>query len=392
VSPKAVVAATLALSDPAQIFEDAKELSRLSGSNTFAAIPQFERALNLSLKDDLLSLLSGELTVELDKVDPPDQPQWKAMLQVKDASHLQRTLSTLTAPLSFGMKPVEDGGVTYYGFQVPTGKKPTEVDYAFADHYLIFGSSRDAVAEAVNMHKSGGSLAKSKTFLAALPPQSSLTASALFYEDPIAMGAMQMRRIAPSLAGALSRSGQTSGSVVGLYGDNTAIREVSSSQAFDISGVLVVAAIAIPNLLRSRIAANEASAVGSIRTVNTAQIAYSATYASRGFAPNLATLGMDPRGSTTPSPEHAGFLDKSLANQDCAGDGWCTKSGFRFKVIAVCQRQLCKDFVVVATPVSTATGARSFCSTSDAVIRYTMNSPISSPPSVEDCRAWPALQ
>lgn len=392
VSPKAIVAATVALSDPSQIFEDAKELSRLSGSNTFAAIPQFERALNLNLKDDLLSLLTGELTVELDKGDLPEQPQWRAMLQVKDASHLQRTLSTLTAPLTFGMKPIEDGGVTYYGFQVPSGKKPTEVDYAFADRYLIFGSSRDAVAEAVNMHKSGGSLAKSKTFLAALPPPGSLTASALFYEDPIAMAAMQMQRFTPSLAGALSRSGQTTGSVVGVYGDNTAIREVSSSPALDVSGVLIVAAIAIPNLLRSRVAANEASTVGNIRTVNTAQITYSATYPSRGFAPHLAMLGIDPQGSTTPSPEHAGFLDKSLANQDCAGDGWCTKSGFRFRLTAVCERQSCKDFVVVATPVSSSSGTRSFCSTSDAVIRYTLNSPIGSELSVAECQAWKVLQ
>jgi type IV pilus assembly protein PilA len=335
------------------------------------------------------------LTVELDKLEPPEQLRWKAMLQVKDASHLQRTLSTLTGPLSFGMQPVEDGGVTYYGFRVPSGKKPTEIDYAFADHYLIFGSSRDAVAEAVNLHQSGGALAKSKTFLASLPPQNSLTASALFYEDSVAMATMQMQQIAPSLAGALLaqlRSGETTGSVVGVYGENTAIREVGASSGFDASSALIVAAIAIPNLLRSRIAANEASAVGSIRTVNTAQITYSANYPARGFAPNLAMLGMDPRGPTASSPEHAGYLNESLANQDCAGEGWCAKSGFRFRVSAVCQRQSCKDFVVVATPVSSATGTRSFCSTSDGLIRYTMNSPTDSQLSVAECRAWTVLQ
>ena len=42
--------------------------------------------------------------------------------------------------------------------------------------------------------------------------------------------------------------------------------------------ILIIAAIAIPNLLRSRIAANEASAVGSIRTLNTAEITYNTTY------------------------------------------------------------------------------------------------------------------
>jgi type IV pilus assembly protein PilA len=392
VSSKAAVVAAVNLSDPGQIFDDAKELSRLSGSNAFATIPQFERALNLSLKDDLLSLLSGELTVELDEAEPPQQYQWKAMLQVKDASHLQHTLSILTGPLSFGIQPVEDGGVTYYGFRVPSGKKPTEIDYAFADSHLILGSSRDAVAEAVNVHKSGGSLAKSKKFLAALPPQSSLTASALFYQDPVAAAAMELQGVSPGLAGALLRSSQTKESVVGVYGESTAIREVSTSPAFDASGALIVAAIAIPNLLRSRIAANEASAVGSLRTINVAQISYSANYPDRGFAPNLAMLGMDPHKPGVASPERGGYLSESLANQDCAGDGWCTKSGYRFRLTAVCQQQPCRDFVAIATPVSGANGTRSFCSTSDAVIRYTLNSPISAQLSVAECRAWMTLQ
>src|SRR5665811_2134006 len=48
--------------------------------------------------------------------------------------------------------------------------------------------------------------------------------------------------------------------------------------------ILIIAAIAIPNLLRSRIAANEASAVGSVRTINTAEITYASTYPDVGFA------------------------------------------------------------------------------------------------------------
>jgi len=393
VSPKAVLAATVKLSDPAQIYDDAQELARLSGSNTVAAVSPMERALNLSLKDDLLSLLSGELTVELDPADAPQQVQWKALLQVKDANHLQHTLNVLTGPMSAGMQPAEDGGVTYYGFRVPAGKKPLEVDYAFADGYLIMGSSKDAVAEAINAHKSGASLAKSKSFLAELPPQSSLKASALFYEDPLAVAAMEMRQVAPGPAGALFRSSQGTEAVVRVYGDNTAIREVSTSPAFDAAGALVVAAIAIPNLVRSRIAANEASAVGSIRTIVTSEVTYAAFYPKKGFASNLAALGMDPRGpGAAPSPEHAGLLSEPLANSACADGGWCTKSGYRFKVSGVCPRQACKDFVAVGTPVSGSSGTRSFCATSDGVLHYTLGAPISAPPNVEECRQWPVLE
>ena len=52
--------------------------------------------------------------------------------------------------------------------------------------------------------------------------------------------------------------------------------------------ILIIAAIAIPNLLRARIAANEASAVASTRTLNTAQISYNSSYPTVGFASTLA--------------------------------------------------------------------------------------------------------
>jgi hypothetical protein len=70
--------------------------------------------------------------------------------------------------------------------------------------------------------------------------------------------------------------------VIRLYGEDTAIREASRSGAFDAGVVLVVAAVAIPNWLRSKIAANEATAVGSIRTVNTAQVTYATEYPKKG--------------------------------------------------------------------------------------------------------------
>ena len=67
--------------------------------------------------------------------------------------------------------------------------------------------------------------------------------------------------------------------------------------------ILIIAAIAIPNLLRSRIAANEASAVGSMRTINTAEVTYASTYPLHGFAPDLDTLGGT--GTTAPArPTH----------------------------------------------------------------------------------------
>src|SRR5712692_5985290 len=87
--------------------------------------------------------------------------------------------------------------------------------------------------------------------------------------------------------------------------------------------ILIIAAIAIPNLLRSRIAANESSAVASIRTINTAEVSYSTSNPSNGFAAALANLG----GAVpcTPSVATGCLIDNVL------GSG--TKSGYAFNAI-----------------------------------------------------------
>ena len=73
--------------------------------------------------------------------------------------------------------------------------------------------------------------------------------------------------------------------------------------------ILIIAAIAIPNLLRSRIAANESSAVGSIRTINTAQVTYSSTYPNIGFANTLGALGQPAAGACTAASTSGCLID-----------------------------------------------------------------------------------
>src|SRR5579872_456558 len=86
-----------------------------------------------------------------------------------------------------------------------------------------------------------------------------------------------------------------------------------------VSIILIIAAIAIPSLLRARIAANEASAVSSLRTINSALIMYQASYPATGFPATLSVLGSTPchPGATSPC-----LLDSLLASG--------TKSGYNF--------------------------------------------------------------
>ena len=393
VSPKAMLAGTMVLANQAQIFDDVRELASASNPNAFVMLAQAEQALKLSVKEDLLRQLGGEITLELDSVTPP-RPEWKTILKVIDPERLQKTLTTLLAATHLeGEQPVVDSGVAYHTVRIPSQQKPIEICYSFVDGYLVIGSSRETVGEGVRLHRSGESLGRSKKLLASLPPDYSPAASALFYQDPIAITQLNLQRFAPDMAGTLAKfSGEGAPSVVRLYGDDTSIREASRSGAFDAGVILVVAAVAIPNLLRSKIAANEASAVGSVRTVNTAQVTYEAAYPKKGYAANLAALGADPRIPAAYSADHANLLDESLANGSCTGDAWCTKSGFHFRVTAVCKQHSCGEYVVVATPIATNTGTRSFCSTSDGVIHYKTSAPLTAPMTASECRAWSPLQ
>jgi type IV pilus assembly protein PilA len=392
VSPGALVAGSVVLASPAQIFDDVRGLVSLSNPNAFAALPVFEQALKLSLKDDLLNLLGGEITFELDNPNPP-KPVWKAALAVKDANRLQRTLGTLVATAHFQFEQFEEGGLTHYKVRIPSQNTTTEIHYAFADGYLILGSSLPAVDEAVRLHRSGGSLARSKKFLGLLPPGRSLEASGFIYEDPLTMTALRLKQVAPGLADALAQSGrETSPLAVWVYGEDTAIREVSSNPAMDAGVILMAAAVAIPNMMRAKIAANEASAVASLRTLNSAQANYASGYPEKGFAPSLDTLARGTRG-TAPQPTGiADLLTDSVTGEHCSPNGWCLWDGFRFKIAAACTQRLCKDYAVLAVPADTNAGARNFCSTSDGTIRSKPGAPLSGPLSASECKAWPPVQ
>ena len=135
--------------------------------------------------------------------------------------------------------------------------------------------------------------------------------------------------------------------------------------------ILIIAAIAIPNLIRSRMAANEASAVGSLRTMNTASIEYNSTYGN-GFPSSIAQIGTT--GTAAVSCDNAELIDSVLTAK--------VKSGYNFDILAGTKPVTTKPagctnagntdgYGVVAWPVSVGTtGQRSFCSDASGVIRF----------------------
>ena len=122
--------------------------------------------------------------------------------------------------------------------------------------------------------------------------------------------------------------------------------------------ILIIAAIAIPNLLRSKMAANEASAVSSLRTFNTVFQEYNNTYGS--LPSKLSNLAP----ATTPSSTSADLVDNLLATDPA------TKSGYTITYTPVAATPI-TQFTIVAAPVSSSTGQRQFFLDQSGVIRQT---------------------
>ncbi len=126
--------------------------------------------------------------------------------------------------------------------------------------------------------------------------------------------------------------------------------------------ILIIAAIAIPNLLRARMAANESAAASSIRTINTAQVSYITAYPTTGYAATLNVLGALGVSPCVATSDSACLIDDVLATASSAPG----KSGYIFTGTGTAT-----DYWANAAPASVgSTGTRAFCSVEDAVVRF----------------------
>lgn len=133
-----------------------------------------------------------------------------------------------------------------------------------------------------------------------------------------------------------------------------------------VLGYLGIAAIAIPNLLRARIAANESSAVSAVITINAAQVSYQAAYPTTGYAPDLQSLA-GRSACAAPSPTQACLIEGRLALAT-------TPPGLNGYIFAMARSADASQYVVSAAATQrNQTGIRSFCSTEDGQVRVDPN-------------------
>lgn len=140
--------------------------------------------------------------------------------------------------------------------------------------------------------------------------------------------------------------------------------------------ILIIAAIAIPNLLRARISANDSAAAATIRTVNTAEVTYSTTYVTSGYSPDLKSLG--PNGTTCTAPTSAGacLVDNIVGCTTAA----CPKGGYNYFLVSSVATTPVPDYTASAGPLGVSTGSRNYCSNPDAVVRFNMSTTLLASP------------
>jgi type IV pilus assembly protein PilA len=127
--------------------------------------------------------------------------------------------------------------------------------------------------------------------------------------------------------------------------------------------ILIIAVIAVPSFLRSRMAANESAAVGSLRTLNSAQVSYNSAYPTVGYASSLSALSGT--SCTPPNSTSACLIDTALATGQ--------RSSYSFTLTAGSGTPA-GGYTVIASPiVYNYSGMRYFCSFADAVVRVSMS-------------------
>ena len=133
--------------------------------------------------------------------------------------------------------------------------------------------------------------------------------------------------------------------------------------------ILIIAAIAIPNLLRARIAANESSAASGIRTINTAEVSYFTNFPTVGYSAVLADLG--DAGAACPAPPTKNIsclIDNVLATNG----GGLGKSGYSYTEVGTATTYHTESSALTQN----TSGVKAFCAVEDAVVRYQNPGPI----------------
>jgi hypothetical protein len=240
VSKDAGAAGAFIAKNPAQMLDD---ILSIAGDNAAAEMAKGESELKIRFRQDLADTLGGEVAFALDGPILPT-PSWKAVLEVYSPGHLQSTIQQLVADVNdhkknsvaqITLSQESSGGTTFYKVLGTDGQHSTDITYAFVDGYMIIAPSRALVMNAISIHQSGNSLARSNGFRSLLPQDQHADVSAVLYQNLAPVVGPIMNQLTPSQSQSLQQlAAETKPSVVCAYGDPQAITVASASRLFGL--------------------------------------------------------------------------------------------------------------------------------------------------------------
>ena len=141
--------------------------------------------------------------------------------------------------------------------------------------------------------------------------------------------------------------------------------------------ILIIAAIAIPNLMQSKRAANESAGAANMRTVISSEHTYNSLYFPTNgyFAATLAQLGTPVGGCVAPAPNNTAAC--LLDSQFGCGAAPCAKDAYQFTVTGIGAWPTTTDYVGFGTPNGPTFAQKDYCVSSDGVLRF---APDTAPP------------
>ena len=240
VSRDAGVAGAFLAKSPSAMLDDALSIVSASNPEASADIARGESELKIRFHQDLADTLGGEVTFALDGPILPT-PSWKIIAEVHDPGRLQATIQQLIADVNahlqgepgLALDQETANSRTFYTIRSLDATKPFQVAYTFTDGYMILGPGRALVMNAITIHESGNSLAKSAEFRALLPQDEHPDVSAVLYQNLAPVIGPIARQLSPSQLQSLQQiAAETKPSVVCAYGEDNTIRVATSSRLF----------------------------------------------------------------------------------------------------------------------------------------------------------------
>ncbi|HLH08856.1 MAG TPA: FecR domain-containing protein [Terriglobales bacterium] len=240
VSANAGIAVAFISKNPAAIYDDIVSMTAVD-PKAQQHLSEADTELNLKVRDDIAATLGGDVTIALDGPVLP-QPSWKVVAEVYDAPKLQSSIQQLVNVINqhaaehnhAGVKLSEEtvGGRVFYTVQSLDPAINKEMDYTFADGFILLAPSRALVIQALQTHANGDTLGRSATFKALLPKDEHANFSAVMYQNlgPILQPlASQLNSQQLQLLQQLAADSKPS--VICAYGDQDRI-EVASNTRF----------------------------------------------------------------------------------------------------------------------------------------------------------------